>query len=199
MLKLTQKNTTLIMFEQVLKSIQKFAEFSQKERSLFTKKLKIKKVEKDDFLLRPGQVCNSIYFINCGAFRYYFRTNDFIERTLNLYIENDWVFDHQSFTSQKPSFNYIQAFEPGEIFELDIYSLHELIERYNSFFKLGNLLVSVQDADFLLTEKSPDEKYKFILTNRPQLLHRFPLKYIASYLRITPETLSRVRRKMIHR
>ncbi len=185
------------MFDEILKSIRQFGKFSEQEQKFFTDKLKIKTFKKGELLLQTGQVCKSIYFIRKGAFRHYAFINDKTELTLNLFTEDDWVFDQQSFTSQKPSENFIQAFEESKVLELDVLSLHKLVEQSKSFFVLGKLLKAESDASILNKNiVSPEKKYNYILTEKPLLLNRFPLKYIASYLRITPETLSRIRKKV---
>jgi len=187
------------MFEQVLQSIRKLGSFSEQEFDIFSKKLKVKNVEKDSFLLKQGKVCQSFCFINNGSLRQFFLTDDNSELTLNLFTENDWAFDYQSFTSQNPSTNYIQAFEDAEVFELDIHSFHELILQSQSFFKIGKLLEAGLLNDHLYNSiSSPEEKYVSLLEKKPHWIQKFPLKYIASYLRMTPETLSRVRRKINH-
>ena len=185
------------MFDKVLQSIRKLGSFSEEELSIFTGMLKPNDVPKDSFLLRQGKVCQSFYFINQGSLRQFFITGDSVELTLNLFTENDWAFDHQSFTSQKPSANSIQAFEDTEIFELDIHAFHGLILKSQSFFKIGKLLEAGLLNDHLYNSiTSPEDKYLGLLEKKPLWIQKFPLKYIASYLRMTPETLSRVRRKI---
>jgi CRP-like cAMP-binding protein len=185
------------MFDKILQSIRKLGSFSEHELSIFTEMLKEKNVPKDSFLLKEGKVCQSFYFINQGSLRQFFITEDNSELTLNLFTENDWAFDYQSFTSQKPSANCIQAFEDTDIFELDIHAFHELILKSQSFFKIGKLLEAGLLNDHLYNSTtSPEGKYLDLLQKKPLWIQKFPLKYIASYLRITPETLSRVRRKI---
>lgn len=187
------------MFEQVLKSIQQLGSFSAEESATFATKLRVKKISRDLFLLKEGQICQSFYFINHGSARQYFVTDDGDELTLNLFIENDWVLDYQSFISQKPAKNYIQAFEETEVLELEVQSLHELIAQSQTFFKIAKLMeFGLHDTVHHGNLISPEEKYQEILAKKPLLIQRFPLKYIASYLKMTPETLSRVRRKINH-
>ena len=77
---------------------------------------------------------------------------------------------------------------------MTVYSLHNLIEISPVFFQLGKLLQpTTLRTQFYDDSMTPIEKYKYVLEHRPQLLQRFPLKYIAAYLKIAPETLSRVR------
>ena len=108
----------------------------------------------------------------------------------------DRVINHKSFTTRKPSENLIQAFEDSTIYELSIEAIHKLIATSQSFLQLGKILeTTISRIDFFDNNNTPDEKYRFILEHKPMLLQKFPQKIIASYLKITPETLSRVRKR----
>ncbi len=184
------------MFDKIRKALQQFGRFNEEELTLFTSKIQVKQLHKNDFLLREGEICGAIYFLNSGSQRHFTHTKDGTERTLNLFIENDWVLDYQSFATQKPTKNKIQAFEQCEVFEISIHSLHELIAISQKFLQMGKLLeLGLQNTDLYSELASPEEKYLELLTNKPLLVKKFPLKYIASYLKIAPETLSRIRRK----
>lgn len=110
-------------------------------------------------------------------------------------MENDFALDQSSFTSQKPSLFNMQALEDCELIELTVQSLHSLITMSPTFFALGKILDANTRANYAHL-KTPEEKYLALIQNRPQVIQRFPLKYIASYLNMTPETLSRVRGKV---
>ncbi|OEK06647.1 Crp/Fnr family transcriptional regulator [Roseivirga misakiensis] len=182
------------MFEQVLKSIEKFGSFSELEQKMLCDVMAKRTVRKGEFLLRQGDISRTTYFINQGSIRHFRDIDGFNELTVNLFTEGDWVLDHKSFTSQKPSKNHIQAFEDCELIEFGMDAMHELISKSPSFFRLGKILDSPRSLDDLKL-LSPEEKYAQLLTTAPQLLQKFPLKHIASYLHMTPETLSRVRAK----
>lgn len=185
------------MNENLLKSIKEFARFSENELSVLSDKLVQKKFRKDEVVLRPGQICQSIYFVISGSFRQYRITEDSDEVVVDLYIDNDWMMNHKSFTSQGPSENFITAFTDSETFELSMHSIHALIGLSQSFFQLGKILESVvYTSDPYKEQARPELKYEYLMTHKPLLVQAFPLKYIASYLQITPETLSRVRKKI---
>lgn len=90
------------MFEQTKKAVAKLGNFSDQELDLFTGKLKQKALQRKEFLLQKGEVCKTLYYFKAGSLRQYHKTNDDNEDTLNLFVENDWVLDYQSFISQKP-------------------------------------------------------------------------------------------------
>lgn len=188
-----------MMYESIQNSLQCLGYFTDAELGLFVGKLKVVPVAKNGYLLREGQVCQAVYFVNRGSFRHYQVTDNADEINLNLFIDKDWVFDYQSFTSQKPSRALIQAAEDSEVLELTVHDLHALIGQSNAFFRLGHLLESaLESTENRTANLAPEAKYRKLLDTKPQLIQRFPLKHIASYLGVTPETLSRVRKKLAH-
>jgi CRP-like cAMP-binding protein len=185
------------MFESIRSSIQNLAYFTDAELALLVGRLKVISLAKGGYLLRENQVCQAVYFVNRGSFRHYQITDEIDETNLNLFIESDWVFDYQSFTSQKPSRAMIQAAEDSEVLALTVHDLHALIAESGSFFRLGHLLESaLESSENRTANLSPETKYRKLLATKPQLIQRFPLRHIASYLGVTPETLSRVRKKL---
>ncbi len=133
-----------------------------------------------------------------GAVYHYKITSDLNENIINLNIPNDWILNQKSFTSQEPSEYDIKVYEESTLYTLSIEVIHRLIAQSQSFLQLGKTLYDVTlRVDFFDNNNTPDEKYLYILKNKPDLFQNFPQKMIASYLKITPETLSRVRKKYV--
>lgn len=183
------------MFSRLLKSIQSFGILSSEDQKQITDRVEVRELKRGDFLLKQGDRCQSIYFVNSGSLRHFKDIDGYSELTINLFVEGNWVIDHHSFVGQRPSENYIQAFENSTILELSMHALHDLIGKSPSFFMMGKVL---ENAEPTKEEsiKSPEEKYRSLLNESPEIIQRFPLKHIASYLGMTPETLSRVRSKI---
>ncbi|GMN08385.1 Crp/Fnr family transcriptional regulator [Croceitalea sp. MTPC9] len=170
---------------------------SKRETDFVKNKLNHLELKKGDSLLNIGDVCSSAYFIISGSFYQYNHDDDFNIKVIDLYSKEDWMLNHRSFTSRKPSQNSIEAFEDSTVYELSIESIHELIAISPSFLKLGKILdIANNRLEFFDQNKSADEKYRYILTQKPMLIQKFPLTIIASYLKISPETLSRVRKRI---
>ena len=174
-----------------------FGNFSPEQLSALLDRLKPMSVKKDDCLIREGQVCRIFYFIDQGAFRHYTMQDDGQEATLNLFNATDWMLEYKSFMTQQPSQNIIQAVTGSEVFELSMWDFHDLVRLSEGYLRMGRILENaIRNQDFQHNRLSPEEKYEHLLFTRPELLHYFPLKHIASYLGMTPETLSRIRKKI---
>ena len=181
------------MYEQINQAIQQEGSFSKEELELFKQKLSVKTFSKDAFLLKEGEVCRTFYFLNSGSIRRYYTVED-EEVILDLYTPGNWVLDNQSFVSQKPSETLIRACETSQLMGLDIHSLHELIDYSPAFFALGRFLETRSGNRHPYQRiQSSEERYRRLLEESPHLVRIFPLKYIASYLGMRPETLSRIR------
>ena len=148
-------------------------------------------------ILDEGQVCRSIYWIVKGLVRqFYFKNNK--ELTEYMAPENTICMSIESLFHETPSRQIIQAIEPTVLFAIPMHELEAAaIKSVNIqmlFRKIleESLIISQQRADMLRFESAQDRYQKLVKTS-PQLVLRAPLVYIASYLQMTPETLSRVR------
>ncbi|MEI9808366.1 MAG: cyclic nucleotide-binding domain-containing protein [Bacteroidota bacterium] len=184
------------MYQAVIDSLQSFGTFSEKDLSFFESKLSARAVRKNDFVLKEKGLCQAIYFLLDGSCIHMLPSANGTDTVVNLYTKHSWLTDYQSFTSQKPSVAFIQAFEDCQLAVLEIHALHELIQYSPIFFKAGKLLEMMQYTDITSLTLSPEERYRDLIDRRPELLQTFPLKILASYLRITPETLSRIRKRI---
>lgn len=184
------------MFQPALDSIQSFGPFTKEELSSFEQELSCLFVARNHLVLKEGQICQALYFILSGSCIHNYSADDGLDHIVNLYVTGNWFTDYQSFTSQQPSSTNIQCFEDTQLAVINIHSLHYLVNESPIFFKAGRLLETMQYLDLFSVGLSPEEKYKKLLLKRPELIQKFPLKYLASYLKIRPETLSRIRKRI---
>ncbi len=172
--------------------------YSYTDIQLFESEIKFRKISKDEILVNGGEVCKSIYYTISGTLYQYNHIHEEDENVIDLHLNNEWLLSSLSFTSQKPSTTFIKGYTDATMIELTIDSLHKLIQESPAFLQLGRIFEQATSRVQLFDNRlTPDQKYQYILENKPELIQRFPLKLIASYLKITPETLSRVRERKI--
>lgn len=185
------------MYDRVKTSLLTLGNFSAEQLQQITGRLEHHSLTKGEQLLQEGKICRHFYFVDKGCFRQHTILDSGAEATLNLWVTGEWLFDYKSFISQSPAVAIIEAVEDSEVFALSIYDFHELVKKSDLFFRLAQIMDdAVKNNDYQHNRLSPEQKYELLLANRPELLHRFPLKHIASYLGITPETLSRIRKRI---
>lgn len=187
-------------FSSLRKFISQFLQFTEEEWQAHQSMLVRRWLKKGEFLLREGQVCDHVSFINSGIFRIYNIVRD-EERGSYFAFENEYVTDYASFLTRKPSMDNIIALSDAEILQLDYKSMHDGYEKYPIWQKYGRLIAefvyifSSERAKSLLL-KSPEERYLQMMEERPQILEHIPLKYVALYIGVTPEALSRIRKRL---
>lgn len=182
----------------IKKSLLNIHQFSEEQLSLFTDKVVFNSLKKKDLLIKENQVSDGIAFILAGSFRVFNKLNN-RELTIKFFVENNWMADLESLLTQQPSKNYIEAIEDSEIASITLRDIHVLMDSHPCFRMLNTLLsdLTIPTAYIAtISSKSPDERYKELLLKHPQWVNRFPQMLIASYLGMTPETLSRVRARM---
>ena len=168
--------------------------YSEDDLLLLENELKSVSFKADEVILSKGEICSSFCFILKGAVIHYHTNEDHDETIIDLNGPNDWVLNHKSFATRKPSEFVIKAFEDSSLYQLSIESIHKLIAQSQAFLQMGKILEeSTSRVEFFDHNYSPDEKYRYLMERRADLIQSFPQKLIASYLKMTPETLSRVR------
>ncbi|MEM8909560.1 MAG: Crp/Fnr family transcriptional regulator, partial [Bacteroidota bacterium] len=154
-----------------------------------------------EYLLKSGEVCRHLVFIKKGILRSFTIDSRGHENIWQLAWEDNWIADLYSFIGQTPAQLYIEAIEPTELLLLSqsnldsLYQEAPLMERFFRKLYEKAYLVAQQRIDAAL-HNSAEDRYRNLLEKQPNILKRVPLIYIASYLGITPESLSRIRRQV---
>ncbi|TCD18297.1 Crp/Fnr family transcriptional regulator [Pedobacter psychrodurus] len=176
--------------QEILNSV---GQFSANDVLLFEEHTIRKSFHKNDVLLHLGEICQSVYFILSGSF-FQFQFNNMTETIIDLHLPQEWMFNHPSLINQVPSDTTIKAFEKSDVLELSLINLHGLIARSQSFLSLAKIFDQTNNRTYLFDNAlNPIQKYNYIKNAKPLIVQVFPVKMIASYLKIAPETLSRVR------
>lgn len=192
------KQSIMVELSAIKNSLLKLYPFSEQELEAFVAKLKYTTLQKKALLIQEKEIANSLVFLINGSLRLYTRTEQG-ELTITFFTENQWVTDIESLLSQQPSKNCIEAFEPSSIALITLKDIHQLMDSHPNFRMLNAILVNLTIPTTYLTTlhtKSPDQRYSHLLAEHPDWLNRFPQRHIASYLGMTPETLSRVRARI---
>lgn len=154
-------------------------------------------VKKGEFLVKSGEICDSIYFIRKGVLRGFIEEEG-KEVTTWLTVENEVVATITGFLLRKPTMENIQAIEDCELLGIRFEDLNRLYMKYPSFNIIGRKLtelyyVYAEQRAYITRLHDAEKKYEICMELYSHFLNRIPLKYIASFLGITIETLSRVR------
>ncbi len=177
--------------------LEQIGNFSDAEIQLFHKNIGKKFLDKNQILTKEGDISGSLFFIRKGSFYQFYNDEDNEKEMItDLHTENEWVFNIESLVSQIPAKATIKAFEQSEVLELTLEGLHKLIEISQKFLQFNKLLSTGPKLMFYDQNLNPAEKYDHVLKTKPQLIQIFPLTMIASYLKIRPETLSRIRSRV---
>ena len=158
-------------------------------------------VKKNEHLYRSGEIVRQVYFVERGCLRQYYINKNGEERTIYFKIEDGWCSELVSFLDNKPTELCVQALEDSTLQSISQKNWVYAITQFQSF-TLG-FIRAQQDTNFMLkkrlaeaTVETPEEKYLRFVKEEPYLLQRIPLYQIAAYLAMTPETLSRIRKKI---
>lgn len=192
------------MFKRFQEFILRIADFSTDELETIKSLSQLRHYSKRSFLLRMGEPCASIAWVAEGCIRLYAMDADDKEHIIEFGFEGDFVTDRSSFLSGKPSHFHIDAIEDTDVFLFSQASLNSITSKVPQFAQVirkstMHHLVRYQTRVMTILTLKADEKYKLLLKQQPKVLQRVPLGMIASYLGITPATLSRVRNKRDHR
>ncbi|MBS1643253.1 MAG: Crp/Fnr family transcriptional regulator [Bacteroidetes bacterium] len=156
-----------------------------------------KTINRKELLIKEGQICKYIFFVEKGLLRSYYYDEE-NEVTTWFMKENDFVISVKSFYLQEKSTEYIQALEGCSLYYISYEELNKLYLKHHSFCVIGTILTQqyyIRSEERLLNlrQSSAIARYKFLINSHPDILNRCTNKMIASYLRITEETLSRIR------
>lgn len=190
------------MFHEIDNHISRCASISSPELEIFHSRLKAKTFKKKTLLLKQGEICKFEAYIIEGCVKKYYIDPDGEEVILQFAVEDWWVSDIGSFSEQKPSNLFIETLEDTNVLIIDFESKARLFKEIPTLERVFRIMMqraySVLESRFYATvTNSAEERYLQFLEKYPTIPQRVPQQQIASYLGITPESLSRIKSKLL--
>jgi CRP-like cAMP-binding protein len=189
------------MYKQLFDHIKKTSpEYPEEDLNNLVRYFEIKKVSKGDRLLEAGSICRNGYFIVEGCFRYFIINSEGIEFNTQFSFEDWWIGDMQGILNNIPSKINIEALEDSTLLAITAADYNYLLQNSHSFalFKYRLRIKSYESRIDHSNEfhESAEKRYLNLLSKIPSITQRVSQYHIASYLGITPESLSRLRKKI---
>ena len=162
--------------------------------------LEMVEVDKKQVLLKEGQVCNYIYVVMKGLLRmYYIKDNE--EICSRFMGEQQMAMSVNSFYSRKPGYEYIETLEACVLVRIHYDNLSKIYTECDEFNFIARVIteqyfIRSEERLYLIRKQSAEQRYIYFAEHYHELLQRVPLKYIATYLGLTLETISRIRKKL---
>ena len=187
-------------YDSILSNVQRHIAITEMETDYFCSLLGSQMLYKNELVQEQGRICNTINFIDSGILRAFFINKDGKDSTIMFATKDWWITDMYCFLNNKPALLNIEALEESRVLQLKFIQLEELYNKIPKFEKFFRILMQnayvreqlrVLDNISLTTE----ERYNRFIQKYPQIVKRVTQKQIASYLGVTPEFLSAVKRK----
>lgn len=184
----------------IFSNVSKHISLTNIELKEFISLLAVKDVKRKELILRQGQGCRKIYFVEFGSFRAFNLDEQGKESTIMFAIKDWWITDMDCFVNKKKANVSIEALEESKIIELDFQALNNLyqsIPKFERFFRIlfQNAYIREQQRSFNNISLTTEQRYRHFVEKYPAILQKVTQKQIASYLGVTPEFLSSIKKK----
>lgn len=187
-----------MMYELILQNIARHISLNKEETGFFISLLKEQELQKKDLVLKEGNPCKYISFVNSGTLRAYYSDKEGKESTIMFAVADWWITDMYCFVNQLPAMLHIEALEKSHILQLQKEALDKLylqVPKFERFFRILMQNAYTREQLRIIQNLSlpAEERYNNFLIKYPQIVKQVTQKQIASYLGITPEFLSAIR------
>jgi CRP-like cAMP-binding protein len=174
--------------------------FSEDELDALEECLLIRTIHKGDFLVKAGQVCQYVSFINKGLTRFYY-TVEGKDISIGFVGEGGYTSEYESFLTRTPAVQNIGALTEVEVVDLSYEDMQMLYRKFPAFQEFGrkiaeSLFIMLNQRNTALLALSPEDRYRNMIAHDFQLLQQVPQYMLASFIGVTPEHLSRIRKKI---
>lgn len=181
--------------------VDQFVKLSDAEMEAFFLATRSKKLKKKELLIKEGDVCSFIGFFTEGYFRFYYTDVNGHEVTSDFHFAPGFITSYTSFLTQSPSRTNVQAMEDMDVLQISKTNLYDLYPKHHRIETLGRLMaehvfITSETHLLMILSQTAETRYRILLDKYPGFINKIPLQYIASYLGITQETLSRIRKSI---
>ncbi|MCG8330098.1 MAG: Crp/Fnr family transcriptional regulator [Chitinophagales bacterium] len=188
------------MINKLIDHLERSVALSEEEKEVIRREVVVQDIEKNQVLLAEGEVSRAFYFVIKGCIRLYYNVG-IEEKTAFFYLEDMFVSSYESFTRQIPARHNFQAIEDAVLAVISIEVAAKLLEASPKFEFLARImmeeeLIVYQEIISSFVTLQPEQRYLRLLESFPELFQRIPLHQIATYIGVTPETLSRIRKRI---
>lgn len=189
------------MHELIYQNIHRKIPLTDQDKQALSSRLKAKKLRKRQFLLEPGDDCDYLAFVEKGLLRSYLTDTKMIEHVMQFALEDYWIADLYSYLLRQPAQLTIEALEESNVLILprqQLETLYEEVPAFERFFRLlmQNGYLTAQQRVLAAISDTAEDRYRQLIERSPLLEQRVPQHQIASFLGITPESLSRIKKRL---
>lgn len=185
---------------EIKKIFDQLVSMEEKDWLFFATRLQKRTFSKKSLLLQVGQTEQYLSFLEQGMVRYCIPQEEDAS-TFGFSFQGEFVSAYDSFLNQTPSYYQIQALAPCLVWQISYKSLQEVYQHSSVGLQIGKLMaeqlfLKKSKREQALLQHSAEERYLNLFQERPEVILQIPLKYIASYIGITPQALSRIRKRI---
>lgn len=187
-------------FSRMRAYVSRFMDLTDHDFTAIQQRLVCKSVPKGGYLLKAGDVCPYVAFINKGHLRSFCLVKG-EEVTYNFWFEGNFITDYSSFLTRQPCIETHEALDDVEVIIVSYDDLQYLYKNFPGWDKFGRLIaefiiIGVAERNRAMLFLTAEEQYLNLMKSRPKVLANVPQHYIASYLGLRPESLSRIRKRL---
>ena len=185
-----------------LSALRKYVDISEQDAAYFRSFFTAKKYKKGVRLLNEGEVAHEVFFVMKGVLRQYFFNEKGDERTCNFAFEHQFLTDLESFSRQSKASTNIITLESAECLVMTCQDAVTCLRESPAVARFFSAVIESVATEGIRRTKSllsqtPEQQFEELVHDHPQLLQRVPQRYIAQYLGVAPESLSRIRKRMV--
>lgn len=189
-------------YEQLKAHIKKRVTITEEELEEFTRSFKVIKVKKRQFIVQPDFVAKSRFYVVKGSFRAYVIGDEGQEHTIQFAIDDWWISDYNSYIFQQPASMFVMALENSTLLQIN-YEEEQLLKNRKHVFEKYFCILAEHTAAYMARRvivnltKTAEQRFEIFLSRYPDIVNKVPQYALASFLGMTSEYLSKLRKKRI--